>query len=61
ANILIKEKKNALLIPRSYLLDEKYVLLENGKKAEIKTGIKNYEKVEIISGVNQNDVILKPK
>ncbi|MCC6688215.1 MAG: efflux RND transporter periplasmic adaptor subunit [Saprospiraceae bacterium] len=61
ANILIKEKKNALLIPRSYLLDEKYVLLENGKKAEIKTGIKNYEMVEIISGINQNDVILKPK
>lgn len=60
ANILIRTKENALTIPRNYLLDEEHVLLENGEKKKITTGLKDYQKVEVLSGISKNDVLLKP-
>ncbi len=60
ANIVIQEKEKVLTIPRSYLLDDDYVLLENKEKRKVKTGLKDYQKVEIISGLTVNDIILKP-
>lgn len=61
ANILISTKENALTIPRNYLNDEGYVLLENGEKRKVVTGLKDYQRVEIISGLNKDDVIEKHK
>lgn len=60
ANILISQKDKALLIPSGYLLDENYVLLKNGEKKKIVTGIKDYEQVEVISGLTPADEIVKP-
>ncbi len=60
ANILISTKEKALLIPRNYLVNDKFVILENGEKKEVKIGMKDYEKVEIIEGLSNQDVILKP-
>lgn len=60
ANIVIQEKEKALTIPRSYLLNDESVLLTNKEKRKVTTGLKDYQKVEILSGLTINDVILKP-
>ncbi|WP_114779161.1 efflux RND transporter periplasmic adaptor subunit [Botryobacter ruber] len=60
ANIVIQTKEKALTIPRPYLLDGAYVLTEDEEKKKVKTGLKDYEKVEILDGLTKNDVLLKP-
>jgi HlyD family secretion protein len=60
ANIMIQIKKNAITIPRSYLVDDSLVLTENGEMRKVITGLKDYQKVEILSGLTQEDVIYKP-
>ncbi len=61
ANILIQEKEKAITIPRSYLMEGDFVLLKNKEKKKVTTGLKDYQKVEILSGLTINDVILKPE
>lgn len=60
ANIIIQAKKNALTIPREYLLNGGYVLNEREEQVPVKTGLKDYQKVEIVEGLSKDDVILKP-
>jgi len=60
ANIVIQEKEKTVTIPRAYLLENNYVLLANKEKRKVITGLKDYQKVEILSGVTVNDMILKP-
>lgn len=60
ANIVISEKKNALLIPRNYMLNDSMVLKSDGDKVRVKTGLKDYQKIEILSGISKNDVLAKP-
>ena len=61
ANIIIQTKEKALTIPRSYLIDESYVLNQDHEKIKVAVGLKDYQKVEILSGVTANDIILKPE
>ena len=61
ANIVIKSKDKALIIPRNYLLDGDYILMENNEKRKVVTGLKDYQKVEIIKGLTTKDVIRKPE
>lgn len=60
ANILINAKQNAVTIPRNYLVDENYVLLQNGEKRKVTVGLKDYQKAEILAGLSKDDVIKKP-
>ena len=60
ANIVVQEKEKALTIPRACLLENDFVLLENNEKRKVTTGLKDYQKVEILSGLTVNDIILKP-
>jgi HlyD family secretion protein len=60
ANIVIRRKENALIIPREYLVDGTYVLNEDNEKVPVKTGLKDYQKVEILEGLTKEDVIVKP-
>lgn len=60
ANIIIQTKENALLIPRNYLIDDSLVLMENREKRKVNIGLKDYQKVEILSGLTVSDIILKP-
>ncbi len=60
ANIVLQTKDKAILIPRSYLIDDEYVMMENKEKRKVVTGLKDYQKVEIIKGLTMQDVILKP-
>ena len=61
ANIVIAAKKNALLIPRVYLLDDSTVLTADNKKRAIVVGLRDYQKVEILSGLTSGDIIIKPQ
>ena len=60
ANIVIQRKENALIIPREYLVDGNSVLTEDEEKVPVKTGLKDYQKVEILDGLTTDDVIVKP-
>ncbi len=61
ANIIIQTKKNALTIPTAYLLDDRYVLVDAKKKKAVVTGLKDYQYVEILSGLDSSEYIYLPK
>lgn len=61
ANIIIQSKKNALTIPRNYLLNDTSVLLENGTKQKINIGLMDYNLVEITGGLSSTSKIIRPK
>lgn len=60
-NIIIARKENVLTIPRTYLVDDSFVLLENNEKRKVTVGLKDYQKAEILSGIKRDEYILKPK
>ncbi len=60
ANIVVQQKEKAITIPRSYLLAGDSVWIESKKKRKVVVGLKDYQKVEIISGITVNDFIYKP-
>lgn len=61
ANIVIKTKENALTIPRQYLQNDSFVYLKNGDKKAVNVGLKDYRKVEIISGLSETDELILPE
>jgi multidrug efflux pump subunit AcrA (membrane-fusion protein) len=60
ANIVIQSKANALTIPRYYLVNDSMVINQNQESIKVKVGLKDFKKVEILNGLKQNDIILKP-
>jgi hypothetical protein len=60
ANIIIQTKQKALTIPRTYIVDDSYVFTSKKEKKKIITGLKDYQKAEVVSGLSENDVIYKP-
>jgi multidrug efflux pump subunit AcrA (membrane-fusion protein) len=60
ANIVIQTKTNALLIPRNYMLNDSQVVIQNKDVITIQTGLKDNDKVEVLSGLKKGDVIFKP-
>ena len=61
ANIVIEIKEKALTIPRNYLINNEFVLLANQEKRKVVVGLKDYEKVEIISGLTAKELLFKPE
>ncbi|MDO8366946.1 MAG: HlyD family efflux transporter periplasmic adaptor subunit [Saprospiraceae bacterium] len=61
ANIVIQTKEKAMTIPRAYLLNDSLVMLENKEKRMVEIGLKDYMKVEILSGLSANETILSPE
>jgi HlyD family secretion protein len=59
-NILISSKKNVLTIPRRFLTNENEVVLKDGTRKKIVTGLKDYQTVEVISGLEKETTIKKP-
>ncbi|RZS98210.1 efflux RND transporter periplasmic adaptor subunit [Cecembia calidifontis] len=60
ANILIQSKENVLTIPRAFLLKEKFVIGSRGDTIPVETGIKGFQKVEILSGIDESTQLKKP-
>lgn len=62
ANILINEKKNTLLIPREYLgFGNKVHVKGKDENVIIKPGIISTEYVEVLQGINKEDILLPLK
>lgn len=61
ANILIQKKDKALLIPRDYVSDSGYVTNSDHEHIKIKMGLKNLQKVEVLEGLSEEDVLIKPE
>jgi multidrug efflux pump subunit AcrA (membrane-fusion protein) len=62
ANILVGEKKNALLIPRNYVgFGNKVNVKGKDESIIIKPGIISTDYVEVIEGVTKDDVLLPLK
>ncbi len=60
ANIIIQSKENALILPRSYILNEKYVITTDNDTVPVQLGLKDYQKAEIISGIDEKTQVIKP-
>ncbi|MCF3108715.1 efflux RND transporter periplasmic adaptor subunit [Niabella sp. CC-SYL272] len=60
ANIVTRAKSKALLVPRSCMLDDSTVIRSNGDKVVVKTGLKDYQMVEIVSGLTPGDELKIP-
>jgi HlyD family secretion protein len=61
ANVIIRTKKNALLIPKNYLAEDNYVYITKDRKRAVKTGLRDYRKVEILAGLDTTEFIYKPQ
>ena len=61
ANIIIQTKKNAITIPKEYLLKDDFVLINKTEKQKVKVGLSDYQKVEILEGLKPDEMIYKPQ
>jgi multidrug resistance efflux pump len=61
ANIVIKTREKVLLIPRNLLINDSMVLNTNGDYIQIKTGLMDFQKVEVISGIGESEELIFPK
>lgn len=60
ANIIVAKKDNALVIPRQYLTEEGQVETEDSL-IKVAIGLKSMDSVEVLSGIDKNTPIYKPK
>lgn len=60
ANIVIISKDGAVTIPRAFLVDDSLVILKDKTRRAVRTGLKDYQKVEILGGLSATETILKP-
>ncbi len=61
ANILIRTKENVLTVPRNYLSEDSRLYLKNGEILKVTSGLKDYQKIEITSGLKGNEALILPK
>ena len=60
ANIETNSRKDVVVIPTAYITKGNIVLLENGEEKQIVTGSKNSDWTEVVSGIGEADLIVKP-
>lgn len=61
ANIVISEKKQALVLPRKFVSRENKVVNALGDTLILKTGIRNKDWVEVLEGIKEDSEIILPK
>lgn len=59
ANIETGKRKDVLVIPTDYVSKGNLVVLENGEERQIITGNQNSIWTEVVSGISENDIIVK--
>lgn len=60
ANILIDRRKDAIIIPAEYIIENNKVLTEDGLTT-VTLGVKTLEFVEVKNGIDTSTILLKPK
>jgi HlyD family secretion protein len=61
ANIIIQTRKNVITIPRNYLQNGDSIQVSKKEKRKVKTGLSDYQKIEILEGLKADEMIYKPK
>jgi HlyD family secretion protein len=61
ANIILQVKDNVLTLPRKFVINDRFVIKENGDTILVTVGLKDYLKAEIVNGVDENDVLILPE
>jgi len=61
ANIIVRTKEKTITVPRSYLIDKEYVLVNKKERRKVKIGLADYKKVEILEGLKKDETIYEPK
>lgn len=59
ANIILEKREGVLTIPRSYLDEENNVMISKKEKRKIRIGLKDYNRVEVLEGLNEKERIYK--
>ncbi|HTI90244.1 MAG TPA: HlyD family efflux transporter periplasmic adaptor subunit [Puia sp.] len=61
-NVILEDKKDALVIPSYYLMAGDKVMIKHSKeKTAVKAGIRTLEWTEIVGGITENDILVQPK
>lgn len=60
ANIVISRKEKALTLPRRFLADNQFVYVSSNEKRKVVLGLKDFQKVEIVSGIDSATLIFLP-
>lgn len=60
ASIVLSTKENALMVPASYVVEDRFVLTGNTERTPVKIGARDLQSVEILDGVDANTTIYKP-
>jgi multidrug efflux pump subunit AcrA (membrane-fusion protein) len=60
ANIILERKARALTIPASYLLPGDTVLTGTGQRTAVRVGLRDLERVEVLSGIDSTTVLYRP-
>ena len=60
ANIVLQRKARAVTIPVAYLVDGTQVLIGEDERVEVRTGLRDLERVEILEGIDSTTVLYKP-
>lgn len=60
ANIVLQRKERAITIPVAYLVDGTHVRIGTDERAEVRTGLRDLERVEILEGIDSTTVLYKP-
>ena len=60
ANIIIRTKQNALTVPAEYITSDNKVITNEGE-VEITMGDRNLDRVEILSGIDENTELTLPE
>lgn len=61
ANIVVRQRQDALVIPVSYVRRDSTVLLRSGESRKVVIGAMNFEFAEVLEGVSANDVLRLPE
>jgi multidrug efflux pump subunit AcrA (membrane-fusion protein) len=61
ANIILQVKENTLTLQRKFIMNDRFVINQAGDTIPIKVGIQDYLKAEILEGVSEKDVLIRPK
>jgi HlyD family secretion protein len=60
ANIIIQNKQQVLTLPRSYIINDSYVIAVSGDTLPVKLGLKDYAKAEVMEGIDKSTAVIKP-
>jgi len=61
ANIVVQAKEDVLIIPRNCLYQDKYVITADKDTVAVEVGIKDFQKAEIKSGIEEGTALIRPR